>query len=171
MKVDLHTHSNASDGSLTPSELLQRALEKELSFFALTDHDTLEGVASILASSAYINRVKGPGQLNLITGLEISTQWRKQDIHIVGLDMDVDDADLNAMLSQQATIREARAVLIADKLEKLGLSNVLARVAEIAGGENIGRPHFARYLIEQGGHNSSGHSEGADERQQRFQVF
>lgn len=147
MKVDLHTHTTASDGSLSPKDLLASAIENEIALLAITDHDTVAGVRSLLLDSSG-HDLESTG-IKVLAGVEISTQWKGSDIHIVGLNIDLENEELNGSLRNQAALRLRRAKQIALKLEKYGMEKVYERVLEIAGGENIGRPHFAQYLIEQ----------------------
>ena len=95
--VDLHTHSNASDGSLTPSELMDLAREKGLSAIALTDHDTIDGIREAMQRAEEI-RSEGY-DLELIPGIEFSSEYEGQDIHIVGLYIDIENAFLKRRLS------------------------------------------------------------------------
>jgi predicted metal-dependent phosphoesterase TrpH len=142
MRIDLHTHSTASDGLLTPNELLDKAAAAGVEMLACTDHDTLAGIRSIIDSA--------PSGLRLITGVELSATWRKIGVHILGLNIDLDNAVLNAGIARQTIARDQRAIIIAERLEKLGFRGTLEGAQRIAGGGNVGRPHFARYLTESG---------------------
>jgi len=146
---DLHTHTIASDGYLTPSELIQRAVEKEVSVLAITDHDTTAGLQE---AHQYINEQNL--SLQLINGVEISTAWQGFDIHIVGLNIDPMNPVLVERLADQKQRRQQRALNIAEKLEKVRIPQPLAGTMAIAAGAELTRAHFARYLLEIGQVNS-----------------
>src|SRR5690606_30765384 len=110
---DLHSHTTASDGRLTPEALVHRAVEMRVGTLAITDHDT---TAAIPAASEEISR--SGLELTLIPGVEISTVWENHEIHIVGLNIDIENPAMCAFLAQQTERRQQRARLIADRLEK-----------------------------------------------------
>ena len=141
--IDLHCHSTASDGALAPADLVARASEKGVTHLALTDHDTIEGLAVAREAAAGVG-------LSLINGIELSCVWRSHTIHIVGLDFDHTDRSFLALLEQQNDNRWQRARLIAEKLSKLKVDDLLARATAHAGGDVPGRPHFARVLMDEG---------------------
>lgn len=141
--IDLHSHSTASDGRLTPTALVARAAEAGVHTLALTDHDTIDGLAEArCAANAH--------GLLLVNGVEISVSWRRRTLHIVGLAFDPDDAVLIAGLATLQRARYERAARIGAKLEKIGVADALARAEAMAGDGQITRPHFARLLIEDG---------------------
>ena len=142
MLADLHTHSTASDGALAPADLAARAAAAGVTVLALTDHDTLEGVRELMP-------LRVPG-LQLVTGIELSVNWRNTSVHVVGLNIDVDNTELNAGIARQHAARAARAAIIAQRLEAAGFKDTLAGATRIADNDNVGRPHFARYLVESG---------------------
>jgi predicted metal-dependent phosphoesterase TrpH len=143
LHCDLHSHSTVSDGTLTPTELVLRAHEKEVEVFALTDHDATEG----LKEAALVADKVG---LNFVPGIELSVTWSHQTIHIVGLGINPDDETLNQGLKVLREFRGRRGEEIALKLEKKGLENPLEGAKKFANGEILSRTHFARYLVEQG---------------------
>ncbi len=143
MLYDLHSHSSASDGILSPAALVSRASANNVSVLALTDHDTVAGIHEARAQAEREN-------LQLIAGIEFSSQWQGRSIHIVGLDIDPDSAALQGAVAQQAAVRTRRAERIAAKLERLGFAGALAAAQGFAGDAVIGRPHFARFLVEAG---------------------
>ncbi|VTP69141.1 Histidinol phosphatase and related hydrolases of the PHP family [Leclercia adecarboxylata] len=110
---DLHSHTQASDGLLTPEELVHRAHEMRVGTLAITDHDTTEAIA---AARAEIARTELP--LTLITGVEISTVWENHEIHIVGLNIDIENPAMRTLLDEQKARRVLRAELIAERLDK-----------------------------------------------------
>jgi len=141
MIFDLHTHTLCSDGALQPRELLARAAEQGVGVLAVTDHDTLD---------AYRELPRGPGPVRLVHGIEFSTQWERTGIHVVGLDFDPGSAAVRAGVEFQSRARMERAERIAEVLEKRGVPDALAGAAGLARGSYIGRPHFARYLVDIG---------------------
>jgi len=142
MIVDLHTHTLASDGALTPSALVARAAAAGVQLLAITDHDTVAGLAQLDAPA--------PPALRIIPGVEFSTCWRKVGIHVLGLNIDCANPTLQQGLARQRAARDERAGIIATKLAKLGLGNVLPAAREFAGAAAVGRPHIARHLVDAG---------------------
>ena len=140
---DLHSHSTYSDGSLTPTELVTRAAARGVTHLALTDHDTLAGLAE--AGVAASNN-----GIELITGVEISVTWRRKALHIIGLDFDPLESGLVELLAELQLKRAQRAEKIAAKLVKKGVKEPLEHATRLAQGQLITRPHFAQCLIEQG---------------------
>ena len=104
MNIDLHCHTNISDGVLTPNQLIALAIERGIDILSITDHDTLD---------AYLNIDAVPKQLRLIPGIEFSSQWRKQGIHVVGLNIDLSNEIIINAVSQQSDGRMRRAEKIA----------------------------------------------------------
>ncbi|BES84902.1 PHP domain-containing protein [Pectobacterium araliae] len=142
---DLHSHTTASDGLLTPTALVNRAVDMRVSVLAITDHDTTAGLEEAR------NTIAQQGlPLRLIPGVEISTLWENHEIHIVGLGMDITHPALSGLLQQQADNRQSRAEQIAVRLEKSRIPDALAGAQRLATGGQITRAHFARYLIELG---------------------
>lgn len=141
---DLHSHTTASDGILTPEALVRRAVDMRVNVLAITDHDTVSGLAAARAAISEFNL-----PLRLISGVEISTLWENHEIHIVGLNIDENDALLGAFLQAQSERRQHRATLIAERLEKARIPGALAGAMKHAQGGEITRAHFARFLIEQ----------------------
>ena len=144
MKADLHLHTTASDGSLTPSELITLAVELNLEVIAITDHDSVEGVPA----AAEVSR--NYPQLTLIPGVEISTDIPNNEIHVLGYFMDCSDRKLNDELSRLRISRQTRAEKMAQKLKTLGLPIDYERVLELAGDGSVGRPHIAKVMLENG---------------------
>ncbi len=144
MRIDLHSHTTVSDGKLAPAELIAHAIASNLDMLAITDHDSIDAYAKI--------QQKDTLPFRLIPGIEFSTQWLNIDIHILGLNIDLDSDTLKSGIAIQQRHRSERAGHIADKLTReLGIDNILPAVRKLAHSDhNIGRPHFARYLIETG---------------------
>ncbi|MDT0501801.1 MULTISPECIES: PHP domain-containing protein [unclassified Halomonas] len=144
LRIDLHMHSTASDGALSPMDLVALCAAQGLTHMALTDHDTLDGVAE----AAEAARREG---LVLVPGTELSTQWRGIGIHVVGLLPEGVKGALVEGLEAQAVARVKRARTIASRMERIGLDDALARAREQAGSERpLGRPDFARALVAAG---------------------
>ncbi|ELY4523278.1 PHP domain-containing protein [Cronobacter turicensis] len=142
---DLHSHTTASDGLLTPEQLVHRAVEMGIHTLAITDHDTTAGLP---AAHQEINRAGLA--LRLINGVEISTLWENHEIHIVGLGIDITHPDMIAFLDGQAQRRMQRAEMIAERLEKARIPGALEGARRLADGGVVTRGHFARFLIEDG---------------------
>ncbi|MBK0031558.1 PHP domain-containing protein [Erwinia sp. S43] len=142
---DLHSHTTASDGLLTPEQLVLRAVEHRVGVLAVTDHDTTDGVQPAREA---IERHQLP--LQLIAGVEVSSLWENHEIHIVGLGVDITHPGLVAFLAEQGERRMARARMIAERLEKAGIPGALEAALELAQGGAVTRGHFARFLIAAG---------------------
>ena len=142
---DLHSHTTASDGCLTPEALVRRAVEMRVGTLAITDHDT---TAAIAPAREEISR--SGLALNLIPGVEISTVWENQEIHIVGLNIDITHPLMCEFLAQQTERRNQRAQLIAERLEKAQIPGALEGAQRLAQGGAVTRGHFARFLVECG---------------------
>jgi predicted metal-dependent phosphoesterase TrpH len=141
--IDLHTHSSCSDGSLTPSELVDRAAAAGVRVLALTDHDTVDGLAEARAAA------EGLG-LRLVPGVELSACWRHQSIHVLGLWIDPDSAALKAALEGQAERRRTRMRRMCAAWSKMRLpgDELLAAVEAHPGIPT--RSHLAAALVQQG---------------------
>ena len=141
--IDLHTHSTASDGSMSPAELVRHAKEKGLSAIALTDHDTVDGVSEALGEGARVG-------IEVIPGIEISADF-KPEMHILGYFPRINGyTDIRKELEAIRQGRDARNKKIINKLNELGIDIKLDEVKEVALGDVLGRPHIARVLINKG---------------------
>lgn len=140
--VDLHTHSTASDGSLSPQELVRYAKKKGAAAISLTDHDTVEGLEEALTAGQEL-------ELEVIPGLEISAQYEGGTMHILGYYIDPSDPDLNRELSRLQQARKERNPKILEKLRAQGIPITLDQIKTLAKGQ-IGRPHIARVLVQLG---------------------
>ncbi len=145
MKIDLHCHTTASDGRLTPTEIVDRAIEFDVRVLAITDHDTVDGLAPAFE---YVDKNKL--NIKLIRGIEISTVWQNKDIHVVGLNIDECNLELLTLIQEQKQRRVERSELMAQRLAKVTKETVLAEVKEIASGAPITRSHFAKWLVDNG---------------------
>lgn len=141
--IDLHCHSNFSDGTLTPHALLEKAIMSGITVLALTDHDTVEGVK-------VLREEKNKHPITIIDGIELSTRWKKYDIHILGLNIDPDNQALGALIESQNTSRLTRSLEMSEKIALLGIEDAYAKACKIAGHTRVGRPHFARVFMDEG---------------------
>ncbi len=141
--IDLHVHTNRSDGTFTATEAVKLASERGLEGIAVTDHDTTEGLAE--ASDA-----AQKAGIELLPGVEFSAEYQKTSIHVLGYFMDLDDAAFQEELTRLRDDRFRRGEMIVEKLQELGYDISFDRVREIAGGGNIVRPHIAQAMVEAG---------------------
>jgi len=142
-KIDLHTHTTASDGTLEPEQLVALALERGLSAIAICDHDTTEGIERALRAATCTG-------LTVIPGVEISTDIPRAEVHILGYMIDFTNQRFQQMLSRLRDSRLDRAKRMVDKLAEMGMPISWERVLEIAGSGAVGRPHIALALVEKG---------------------
>lgn len=141
--VDLHTHSTCSDGRLAPAAVVARAAANGVRVLALTDHDTVDGLAEAGAAA----RAEG---LTLVAGTELSVTWARRTLHVVGLGFDPGAPALTRALAANAAERERRAERIAHHLDRAGISGALDGARDEADGGVPGRMHFARHLVARG---------------------
>jgi predicted metal-dependent phosphoesterase TrpH len=142
-KVDLHCHSTASDGVLSPADVVRRAAERGVGTLALTDHDTLAGLDEAAEAAAEAG-------ITLVPGTEISCQWQQHTLHIVALNFDRRAPSFVEALKAQSRARSQRALLIDEQLRKKGCPSVLEAARAKTRDGVPGRPHFARALVEAG---------------------
>ena len=145
MKADLHLHTSASDGALSPEEIVRKAAKEGFDLIAVTDHDTMAGVAAARAQARQLG-------IGLITGVEFSC-GKQGSVHVLGYGMEPDNPALARFFVMRGGQREARAEKMIERLCEAGRPISMQRVRELAGGV-IGRPHIAQALIE-AGHASS----------------
>ncbi len=141
--VDLHTHSTASDGTLTPTELVEHAREAGLAAIALTDHDTADGVAEAKAAGEQ----RG---IEVVPGIEVSAMRERGTLHIVGLFIDPDDPSLRDKCRRMQAARARRNGRMIARLTELDMPMTIDEVHAKAGGEVLGRPHVASVMLEKG---------------------
>ncbi|HEY8570303.1 PHP domain-containing protein [Microbulbifer sp.] len=142
-QVDLHCHSTASDGILSPEALVSRAKSAGVTLLALTDHDTVAGFAEAQVAA----EKEG---VTLLPGIELTACWGRRVVHIVGLNIDPASAAIEDAIEERDRLRHARAMEIAARMEKRGFAGALEGARQHAGDGVIGRPHFARWLVEAG---------------------
>ena len=142
--IDLHSHSQCSDGSLSPADLVALAVRAGVKALALTDHDSVDGIAEAQAAAA------GTG-LTLIAGVELSAIWGVHNIHVVGLQVDTQNPVLKAGLAQQAGARAERGRQMGAKLEALGLKGAYEGALALASSpDGLSRTHMAQWLFDAG---------------------
>ncbi len=144
-RIDLHSHTNCSDGGLSPQTLIDRAVNYQIAVLAITDHDTLAGFD---IAQEYISEKNIP--IKLISGIEISTAWQGFEIHIVGLNLDEQHTAIQELIVKQQEAREQRAIAIGEKLAKCGFLNAYDDAKNLAAEGSITRAHFAKVLYQQG---------------------
>lgn len=179
---DFHSHTKASDGGFTPSDLVLRAYNRGLNYLAITDHDLVAGVQEAQECARHNNELLLQGSpeapeenyvyanamvtqvdngtlersaqerlLTIIPGIELSTTWRNEQIHIAGLFVDIDNSELQALIARKKELRVARAIAIGQKLEALGFERPYERCVEQAQvGANITRGNYARLIYQDG---------------------
>lgn len=148
-KVDLHIHSTASDGSLTPGEIVKQAASLNLYAISITDHDSIDAYETVRPN-------KLSEGLFLISGVEISTAFpppffsEKESLHLLGYGFDINNTKLRRMLLDQQKARSSRNPKIIEKLNQAGIPISIEDVEKMAGKKDIGRPHIAKYLVSKG---------------------
>ncbi len=143
MRIDLHVHTTASDGLLEPAALVKAVSDAHVQVFSVTDHDTVDALPEVetLASAA---------GLVLVSGIELSAYWRKNEVHILGYFLDPQDGGLLAFLQQMREDRRTRLQAMLTRLWALGLKVDRDDVMALARNGNVGRPHLARILVQHG---------------------
>jgi 3',5'-nucleoside bisphosphate phosphatase len=142
-RIDLHTHSNRSDGTFEPAEVVRLAAERALDVVALTDHDTTDGLAEALATGSVVG-------VEVVPGVEFSAEFDGNSVHVLCYWMDPQDAALQLELRRLREDRFRRGELMVGKLQDLGLPVEFQRVRAIAGDATIVRPHIAQAMVEAG---------------------
>lgn len=141
--IDLHIHSTASDGSLSPLEIIEKAKNAGLQAIAITDHDTIEGSAEAL-------HFPQTSALEILSGIEISADYLSGSMHILGYLIRLDDLSLKQTLKGLQQARAKRNLKIIEKLQELGIDIGHKEVSKVSGGGQIGRPHIAQVLVHKG---------------------
>lgn len=139
MKADLHTHSFFSDGKESPEFLLQRAASNGVTHLALTDHDCVDGIASLRAAA---------GEITIIDGVELSCLWQNMEIHVVGLLIDSRNQHIESLLASQQLQRRTRALAIDQKLQDQGVHGLMPYL-EALPCKALTRSHVADYLVQE----------------------
>jgi predicted metal-dependent phosphoesterase TrpH len=141
--IDLHSHTTASDGQYPPEELVRMALKAGITRLALTDHDTVAGISAARASA----QANG---LELIAGIELSATLNRREVHVLGHFVEPLEPELARFSESKRSERHRRMEQMIQKLRSIGIPMTLAEVEAQSGGENLGRPHLARALLERG---------------------
>ncbi len=144
MKADLHIHTTTSDGRLSPTEIVHKAIRLGLSVIAITDHDSVDGIEPALVAAT------GHPNLLVIPAVELNTDVPQGEIHILGYFIDYQDQSLGGRLQSLRRSRKERGQKIVAKLAQLGIHINWNRVLESAAGAAMGRPHIAQAMLEQG---------------------
>ena len=142
--IDLHLHTLASDGRLTPTELIQMVVKNGLKIISVTDHDSTEGLAE-----AYEAAKEFP-DLRIIPGIEMSADIPGDEVHVLGYFLDYHDEEFQAQLTEFRMGRVGRAQVMVEKLDALGKPVEWERVMHFAGDGTVGRPHIALAMVEAG---------------------
>ncbi|ABW67307.1 PHP domain-containing protein [Desulfosudis oleivorans] len=147
-RIDLHVHSTASDGTLTPLEIVKKSEQAGLAALSITDHDTVAGCRPVLEAAL-------PASLKFLTGVEISAAYPAScslsgSLHVLGYDIDIHDTALNHGLERLQTARNQRTPKILEQLNRLGMDISMAETAAFAGGGQVGRAHIAQAMKARG---------------------
>lgn len=141
--IDLHLHSRASDGSLTPTELVHLCAERGVQLLALTDHDCMDGLAEARSAA-------DAAGIRFVNGVEISVTWEHKTLHIIGLNIDAGNSALQAGLARLQAMRGERAQEIGRRLETRNIPGAYPGAHQLAGNDNVTRTHFAQWLTDNG---------------------
>ena len=142
-RIDLHTHTHFSDGSFSPTALVELAHQQGLDILAITDHDTTDGLTEAMEAAQGL-------PLELVPGIELSTEFQGRETHMLGYFIDLSDPQFQARLERLRATRVDRIQHILERLHALKVEISLAEVEHVAGRGTIGRPHIAQVLIEKG---------------------
>ena len=142
-RIDLHTHSSVSDGTVSPSELIAYAKEKKLKAIALTDHDTIDGIHEAKESALNYN-------IELVTGIELAAYYHHTELHILGLDIDHLNPKLLHELQQIQNSRTMRNQEMIDKMSGSGIDISMRKLMDLEGDDILTRMNFANYLVHVG---------------------
>jgi predicted metal-dependent phosphoesterase TrpH len=144
LNIDLHIHTNASDGTLSPTQVLREAGEADLAVIALADHDTTDGIAEAREAQREIG-------VEVVPAVEISAEHSRGDVHILGYWMEYESSAFQSFLRRPRSARPARIAEMCEKLTALGLAVTPDEVQAVAGSaSSVGRPHLARVMLDKG---------------------
>ncbi|MBQ7881733.1 MAG: PHP domain-containing protein [Treponema sp.] len=141
--IDLHSHSSCSDGILTPTEFARYAAEKNMSVWALTDHDTVDGLSEAAKACLDTN-------INFIPGIELNISWSNGEFHLLGLGLKTYSPELKDVISYLTESRNERNMQIVKKMNEDGFCYTLEEIESSFSASQIGRPHFADFLVKKG---------------------
>ncbi len=141
--IDLHIHTTASDGRLSPEEIVAIAEEKEMTAVAITDHDSISGNEDALAAAEGLH-------VEVVPGVELSVNYKDTHFHLLGYYIDQNNSDMLEAIDRVQTARANRNPQIIERLQQIGMDITMDEVTEEAGGGQIGRPHMAAVLLRKG---------------------
>lgn len=152
MKLDLHIHSIYSDGSLSPEDLVDTAINLDISAISITDHDNILSYKHAVAQADLRSKETGKPVVEIIPGVEINTLWKGHEIHVLGYYMDLTSKPFLDLLAYQQHARAQQTIKIVEKLNKEGINIKLEDITSLViEGGSIGRPHIARSIVNMGG--------------------
>ena len=141
--IDLHTHTTASDGDYSPEELIDIAISQGITTLAITDHDNTNGIERAIRYASSKN-------ITLVPGIEVSANVTKGEMHILGLFIDHQDPVFKKYLDDLQEKRDVRNIRLVEKFNELGYNITIDDLKRISGGKVIGKPHFAKWFVENG---------------------
>jgi predicted metal-dependent phosphoesterase TrpH len=146
--IDLHIHTNASDGSYSPFEIFTFAQERRLGAISITDHDTIEGVRAAVSANM-------TSAVQFLAGVEITAEPPpdfdlSDSLHILGYGISIEDSELTSLLQRLQEARDDRTPLIIERLQQLGMDLTYAELADSFSGPQLGRPHIAQLMVRKG---------------------
>ena len=146
IKYDLHSHTKYSDGSLSAQALIELAIERGITHLAITDHDTIQAHLQLTEN----NNIYATEKIKIIKGIELSSQWNNMGLHIVGLNIDIHSTAITAAVKHQTQLRIERVKTIAKKLLQRGFPDITQGAMILAGDGQVGRPHIAQHMVDEG---------------------
>ena len=146
IKYDLHSHTKYSDGSLSAQALIELAIERGITHLAITDHDTVQAHLQLTEN----NNIYATDKIKIIKGIELSSQWNNMGVHIVGLNIDIHSTAITAAVKHQTQLRIERVKTIAKKLLQRGFPDITQGAMILAGDGQVGRPHIAQHMVDEG---------------------
>ena len=146
IKYDLHSHTKYSDGSLSAQALIELAIERGITHLAITDHDTVQAHLQLTEN----NNSYATEKINIIKGIELSSQWNNMGVHIVGLNIDIHSTAITTAVKHQTQLRIKRVKTIAKKLLQRGFPDITQGAMILAGDGQVGRPHIAQHMVDEG---------------------
>ena len=146
IKYDLHSHTKYSDGSLSAQALIALAIERGITHLAITDHDTVQAHLQLTEN----NNSYATEKIKIIKGIELSSQWNNMGVHIVGLNIDIHSTAITTAVKHQTQLRIERVKTIAKKLLQRGFPDITQGAMILAGDGQVGRPHIAQHMVDEG---------------------
>ena len=146
IKYESHSHTKYSDGSLSAQALIELAIERGITHLAITDHDTVQAHLQLTEN----NNIYATEKIKIIKGIELSSQWNNMGVHIVGLNIDIHSTAITAAVKHQTQLRIERVKTIAKKLLQRGFPDITQGAMILAGDGQVGRPHIAQHMVDEG---------------------